>query len=410
MSQPSIPERLAAVPQPSPRVKWWRPVAILVCLCLLVYGAIAVWHAVGVSRQIGKLGDADPAIRQKAAEALGKSKSSRAVEPLIAALSDQDPGVQGNAATALGKIKDPRAVEPLMTALSDAVKFGQPTKDPDGTYSLSDQQRLRLAVADHAADALGNLGAPALQHLMAAFRDKDLRQYAYSGLVKMGSPAVDALADAMKDPDADVRWNAANALGDIKDARAVEPLLAALQVKDLQFHAARSLGEIKDPRAVEPLIAALKDSDSEFREQAAQSLGKLKDPRAVEPLIAVIKAPALTDPALIDPDRKVRNTAADALGRIGSPEAVNFLITALHEHNTEIIAGADNFFIRRAEPGSEAALIDALNKSGDQYMAADFLNSGNEKLHGAAEDWASRNNYEITYMPGSSSASWGGKQ
>jgi HEAT repeat protein len=194
-------------------------------------------------------------------------------------------------------------------------------------------------------------------------------------------------------------------LGDIKDPRAVEPLLEALQAKDLQFHAARSLGEIKDPRAVEPLIAALKDNDSEFREQAAQSLGLLKDPRAVEPLIAILK-----DPAHKDTDSHFRNTAADALGLIGSPEAVNFLLTALREHNTEIIAGADSFFIRRGEPGSEDALIEALNKSGDHYMAADFLNSGNEKLHGAAEDWASRNNYETTYMPGSGSASWGGKQ
>jgi HEAT repeat protein len=124
----------------------------------------------------------------------------------------------------------------------------------------------------------------------------------------------------------------------------------------------------------------------------------------------VLNAPALTDPALIDPDRKVRNAAANALGLIDSPEAVNFLLTALHEHNTEIIAGADNFFIRHGEPGSEDALIDALDKSGDQYMAADFLNSGNEKLHDAASAWASRNNYEVTYTPSSGSASWGGKQ
>lgn len=405
-----IPERLAAIPQPSRPRNRWKPLGILLCFCLLVAGAVFVWHFVRVSQQIGKLRDTDPAIRQKAAESLGQSGGSRAVEPLIAALSDSDFSVEGNAATALGKIKDPRAAEPLMAALRDAVKFAQPAKDPDGTYSLTDQQRLRLTVADHAAEALGNLGAPALEELMPAFKDKDLREYALPGLVKMGSPAVDALIAAMKDPDPDVRWNAANALGDIKDARAVEPLIAALQVKDLQWHAAYSLGKIKDPRAVEPLIAALKNNDPEFREQAAHSLGQLKDQRAIAPLIAVLNAPALTDPALIDADRKVRNAAANALGLIDSPEAVNFLLTALHQHNTAIIAGADNFYIRRGEPGSEDALIDALDKSGDQYMAADFLNSGNEKLHEAASTWASRNNYEVTYMPSSGSTSWGGKQ
>jgi HEAT repeat protein len=409
-NQTSIPERLAAIPQPSRPVNRWKPLVILVCFCLLVAGAVAVWHYVHVSQQIGKLKDADPAVRQKAATALGRSKSSRAVEPLIIALNDTDPSVQDCAAIALGEIKDPRAVEPLMATFRDAVKNNQPTKDPYGVYSYNDLQTRRLDVAKQAAEALGSLGAPALQDLMAAFRDKDLREYALSGLVKMGSPAVDALAAAMKDPDDDVRWHAANALGDIKDTRAVEPLIEALQVKDLQWHAARSLGEIKDTRAVEPLIAALNDKDLEFREQVALSLGQINDPRAVAPLIALLKAPALKDPALMDADRKVRSAAAAALGNIGSPEAVNFLLTAFREHNAEVIAGADNFFIRRGEPGSEEALIEALDKTGDQYMAVDFLNSGNQKLHDAASSWASRNNYQITYSPGSGSSSWGDKQ
>ncbi len=391
-------------------VNRWKPLVILVCFCLLVAGAVAVWHFVNVSQQIGKLKDADPAVRQKAAAALGQSKSSRAVGPLIAALNDTDPSVQDCAAIALGRIKDPRAVQPLNAALSDAVKNNQPTKDAYGVFSYDDLQARRLDFAKQAADALGDLGTPALEDLMAAFRDKQSSGYAVSGLVKMGSPAVDALVAAMKDPDADVRWQAANALGDIKDTRAVPPLIEALQVKELNWHAARSLGEIKDTRAVEPLIAALNDKDPEFREQVVLSLGDIKDPRAVAPLIDLLKAPALKDPALMGPDSKVRNAAAAALGNIGSPEAVNFLLTALHEHNTAIIAGADNFFIRRGEPGSEDALIEALDKSGDQYMAADFLNSGNEKLHDAASSWASRNNYQITYSPGSGSASWGGKQ
>ena len=59
---------------------------------------------------------------------------------------------------------------------------------------------------------------------------------------------------------------------------------------------------------------------------------------------------------------------------------------------------------------SDDRQLEALDKSGDHYMAEDFLNSGNQKLHEAASAWASRNNYEITYMPSSGSTSWGGKQ
>jgi HEAT repeat protein len=390
----------SVVARTSQPFKWWQSVGILVGFCLLIYGAFAGWQFMRVSSQLDMLKNANAAVRQKAAEALGRSKSSRAVEPLISALNDPDFGVQASAATALGEIKDPRAVEPLMTAIRDAVKYGQATKGPDDVYSITDQQRSRLDVAQKSADALGNLGAPSLNVLMAAFKDKDLNGYAAPGLVKMGAPAVDALVAAMHDADADVRWEATNALGEIKDPRAVPALLEALQVKDIQWHAALALGKIKDARAVEPLIAALQNKDAEYREQVASALGELKDPRADTALTAALK----------DPEPKVLHAAANALGLINDPQAVNVLLTALREHNEAVIAGADNFFIRRGEPGTEDTLIDALNKTGDHYMAADFLNSGNEKLSHAANEWASSHNYEITYMPGSKSTGWGEKQ
>jgi HEAT repeat protein len=338
-------------------------VCILVCLCLLVYTAVSVLHYVRVSKEIGNLKDEVPALRQQAAEALGQSGNSRAVEPLIAALSDPEISVRGSAATALGAIKDPRALEPLQIAFKTDVK--------NDNYELANIE----------AKALGSLGTPALQPLLADLNDKDLEGSAGLGLVTMGAPAVEPLIALFHSPDPYRRQRIAD-----------------------------WLGEIKDPRAVDPLIAALNDSDADVRKYAALSLGQIKDSRAVAPLIALLNSPPPRDPNLVGGDSNVRNSAAFALGSIGSPEAVNFLLAALHQHNTVVIAGADNFFILRAEPGSEDALIDALNKSGDHFMAEDFLNSGNEKLHDAASSWASRNNYDITYMPSHGSTSWGGKQ
>jgi HEAT repeat protein len=390
----------SVVARTSQPFKWWQSVGILIGFCLVVYGAFAVWSFVRVSSEAGKLKDADAAIRQKAAEALGRSESRRAVERLIAALDDPEPGVQGSAATALGEIKDPRAVQPLMAAVKAAVKYGEAKKGPDDVYSITEEQRQRLDVAQKAAEALGNLGVPALEVLMTAFKDKDLSGYASTALVKMGAPAVDALIAEVRDPHSAVSLGAVEALGKIKDARAVPPLIEALRVKDLQWNAAYALGEIKDPRAVEPLIAALQNKDAEFREEVALVLGEIKDPRADAALTAALK----------DPEPKVLHAAANALGQINDPQADNILLTALREHNAEVIAGADNFFIKRGEPGSEDALIEALNKAGDQYMAADFMNSGNQKLESSADAWASRNNYQITYMPGAKGTGWGGKQ
>jgi HEAT repeat protein len=392
----------SVVARTSQPFKWWQSVGILVGFCLLVYGAFAGWQFMRVGSQLDMLKNANAAVRQKAAEELGHNKSSRAVEPLIAALNDPDFGVQNRAAIALGEIKDPRAVQPLMATITDAAKNGKATKGPDGEYSVTDEQRSRRDVAQNAAEALGNLGAPALDVLMAAFKDKDedLSGYGNAGLVKMGAPAVDALIAEVRDPNSGVRSGAVQILGKIKDPRAVESLVEVLQVKDLQWNAAYALGEIRDPRAVDGLIACLQNKDAEFREAVASALGEIKDPRADAALIAALK----------DPEVKVLHAAANALGQINDPQADSILLTALREHNAEIIAGADNFFIRRGEPGSEDALIDALNKTGDHYMAADFLNSGNEKLSKAANEWASTHNYQITYMPGSKSTGWGGKQ
>ncbi|MGB7546204.1 MAG: HEAT repeat domain-containing protein [Terracidiphilus sp.] len=361
--------------------KWWQTLGVLLCLALLGWGALTAWRAYRVSQLLGKLKSPDSGVRLVAAEELGRTGSPRALQPLLDALNDPDFGVRGSAATALGQIKDPRAVDPLMAALKVTAKDNN-----------------EAAIKE--AEALGHLGSPALEPLMAAFKDKDLGGYAASGLVQMGAPAVESLIATMKGPDTDVGWQAANALGEIKDPRAVEPLIAALQVKDLRWNAALALGEIKDPRAVEPLISALQDKDSEFREKVAQSLGEIKDPRADAALTAALK----------DPEEKVLHAAANSLGQIDDPQADNVLLTAFREHNAEVIAGAGNFFIRRGEPGSEDVLIEALNKSGDQWLAETMLNCGNQKLHDAASEWAATHNYEITYLPGKGSAAWGSKQ
>jgi HEAT repeat protein len=54
--------------------------------------------------------------------------------------------------------------------------------------------------------------------------------------------------------------------------------------------AAETLGDMGDARAVEPLIKALDDPDTEVRWVAAKSLGMLGDPRAVPALIRALSS------------------------------------------------------------------------------------------------------------------------
>ena len=114
-------------------------------------------------------------------------------------------------------------------------------------------------------------------------------------LVRIGPAAVEPLIDALKDIRS--RHGAAEALGRLGDAQAIEPLIAALSDKTNASHTfgemsadgaiVTALGQLGDARAVEPLIEALKVWWT--AKPAALALGQLGDARAVEPLIETLK-------------------------------------------------------------------------------------------------------------------------
>ena len=75
----------------------------------------------------------------------------------------------------------------------------------------------------------------------------------------------------------------------------------------VRWKAAEALGEIRDPRAIDPLLRALRDGSPEVRAQAAISLGELGAVAAKEALAAAMEN---------DPSPAVREVAANALVRV----------------------------------------------------------------------------------------------
>jgi HEAT repeat protein len=107
----------------------------------------------------------------------------------------------------------------------------------------------------------------------------------------------------------------------------VKGLIRALQyqkVWKVRMDAAIALGEIGDVRAVGPLIEALADRDYRVRREAARGLGKIGDACAVDPLIKTLS----------DKDWRVREVAIKSLEKIGGPVAEP-LINALADSNKE---------------------------------------------------------------------------
>ena len=116
--------------------------------------------------------------------------------------------------------------------------------------------------------------------------------------------AAPELIKALADPDLNVKHAAAEALGKIKDPRAVDALIEALHTDMwLQFPAAVALGDLGDSRAVGPLCELLAVPGANI--PAIQALGKLGDPATLGAL----------EPFLEDDEESLREWALEAWRR-----------------------------------------------------------------------------------------------
>jgi HEAT repeat protein len=176
-----------------------------------------------------------------------------------------------------------------------------------------------------AADALGQLGdARALQPLVDALRSRIWTK----------------------------RLGAARALGQLGDPCAIEPLIAVLrdEKSSVRSAAKEALGQVVDPRSVEQLVAVLKDSNPVVRQVASEILGDLGDLRAVEPLIATLE----------DLDRDVRLSVVGALEKLGDRSAVSSLVVALSDRNWPVREAAAQVLASLGDERAIEPLIIAL--------------------------------------------------
>jgi len=179
---------------------------------------------------------------------------------------------------------------------------------------------------------VANLIYPSTERLIAQLGDTGTYG-AMRALVSRGQLAVGPLIQALRDPQARASVYAAEALGQIGDARAIEPLIIALRDSryGVRASAARALGGLQDARAVEPLIAALGDPDRNVSTEAIEALVHIGDRRAVEPL-AHLAWDRYDQTARVD---AIDGRAIKALGRIGGADALPKLELARQQISEE---------------------------------------------------------------------------
>jgi HEAT repeat protein len=238
-------------------------------------------------------------VRVRAAFALGQIGDLQAVEPLRIALKDPEGQVRIQAALALGKFHAPSTFDDIANLLLDDMKIEVRqaaaqalggTRHPAALPFLMEALRdsfwwyEREQASGDLLQAIKNMGKLSVEPLIGALSDREgtVRKFAASVLGDLGDlRAVEELGMAVYDLHHEVSRTAAEALGKL-GAPAIDFLAEALRHPEaaVREHATIGLGMIQDIRVAPLLIEMLRDPDRIVQKQAILSLAKIRDQRA----------------------------------------------------------------------------------------------------------------------------------
>ncbi|MEE8451653.1 MAG: HEAT repeat domain-containing protein [Thermoguttaceae bacterium] len=287
------------------------------------------------------LADKEPEVRKAAVKTLGEVKPSDLTERMIAALEDDDASVRDEATKVLGKLNDTRAIRPLIAALerdvADGGRCSMRLVSTLGEFRAVDAVEPLIAaletnVGAWAAEALGKIGDRRAARPLVAILDDEtgwVRSLTAKALGQINDRSIvpDLLA-TLEEDDPSARFGALVALGHLGHARALEPLIHALDLRNGRpwmdrYNAAQALGHIDDSRAVDALLTAIDDKHDGLVSLAlVYALGVSGDPRALGPLVDILENHQILH---------YRIEAARALGTLDNHQAVAPLQKALND-------------------------------------------------------------------------------
>lgn len=293
--------------------------------------------------------DAEPALRAKAADLLGRIGGKQAQEVLLKLIEDEDKWVRASAACGLGWLGSSAAVERVakfMQAqdtgddglIASLIGLGR-GRSPEASKPLgmmaTDPQRNRR-LRRYAVIALAQLEDRAGQETLKSLTIQGRPEYLPLALrhLELATPEETArylvpyLVRGMRDTPAAVACR----LAELGQGEGVRELLEGFDVFDNHARMMHAWGPIRARGAevVPTLVAASKSKRASIRKSAALGLGARRDVEAVDTLIVLTN----------DPSSKVRWTAAQSLGLIGDPQAIPALIRLAEEDKRQRVVSA----------------------------------------------------------------------
>jgi HEAT repeat protein len=240
--------------------------AIVVCLTVATIGSATVWGQSGaqgagltalqaaIERQRTRLSSSDSNERRDAITRLGAMKRPDSSRAALACLRDPDESVRAAAVHAVAAVPSDEAAQAIIPLLKDKSEFVR----REAAYALG-KTRSRIAVS------------PLVESLQT---DKE------AGVRGAAVVALGFIGD----------HSASGALADVLAGRAVGPKRKREKDEFVLRSAARSLGQLREVTAVPVLVETLADekAPADVRREAAHALGLIGDPSSVSALRAVL--------------------------------------------------------------------------------------------------------------------------
>ncbi len=221
--------------------------------------------------------------------------------------------------------------EALRQEVQDLLRSPWDKRSTDELVNLLGHPDMR--VRKKAQFALAGKGASSAKSFLSVLEgntDQLARIHAiwgYGQLLRQKKGDLSTLMPYLNDEDPEIQAQVIKTLGDLRDARVAEQLIALLRHESprVKFFAAEALGKIRHQPAIQPLIdmlAANNDNDVYLRHSGAFALAQIGQ---VDPLLALAKHPS----------EAVRLAAVVALRRMQAPGLALFLDDASEKVVTE---------------------------------------------------------------------------
>ena len=260
---------------------------------------------------VEKLDDSNPNIQHAAVVALGRHARPEAIDELSKPkiFHSSYHQIRWAAVTAVGRLGDHRVIDLLLKA----------AEDPE--WIVRTEAIAELMGKVKAIIARKDVRLARLLIYMFSLDNEEIVNLAMEGFQELGSPCLEWLHEALRNPSPNIRSNAALTLGKMKSQGSTPYLIELLQDEEscVRASVSEALGLVGNKVSIEPLVLMVQDNVERVQDRAVTALvgfGKA----ATIPLLNALSR---------ERDKYAQRAFLKCLGRIGDPKSVSALISYL---------------------------------------------------------------------------------